>query len=278
MLYTVKRDSSCDYHRCVMPDHYLSLPKTQEINKASVYMFNRIPNHNLKDLKRMGIKIVCDVDDLWFLNREHYLYAHFKAKGMAERIINSLQMADLVLTTHARLADKVKAHNKNVEVVPNAIAYGKGQFNIGKQPYTGKIGFVGGMSHYQDIELVKGIKLPQQVHISEYMKHYKGLNICLAPLIKNEFNECKSNLKVLEAGCGHAAIVCSDLHPFRNPLDEPFVEYCKPGEWEAKLKYLTDNPNYTQDRGDQLAEHCREHYDLLKVNKTREELFKHLIR
>jgi len=278
MLFNVIRDASCDYHRTVLPSQYLKLPKTQEISKASIYFFNRIPNHNLHDLRRMGIKIVCDIDDYWHLGNDHYLYHHFKAKGMAERIINSLKLADVVLTTHAKLADKVKAYNKNVHVVPNAIAYEKGQFNIGKQPYTGKIGFVGGMSHYKDITLVEGLKLPNQISIHNYMDHYKGLNICLAPLLKNEFNEHKSNLKVLEAGCGHSMVLASDLHPFRNPLDEPFVDYVKPKDWKEKIQYIVDNPNYAQDRGAALAEHCREHYDLLKVNKLREDLFKHLIR
>jgi len=278
MLYTVKRDASCDYHRCVIPAQYLKgVKQTDDFNKATVYNFCRIPNHDLNQLRRMGIKIVCDIDDYWHLGSDHYLYHHFKAKGMAERIINSLKLADVVLTTHGKLADKVKAYNKNVHVVPNAIPYEKGQFNIGKQPYTGKIGFVGGMSHYKDITLVEGLKLPQQISIHNYMDHYKGLNICLAPLIKNEFNEHKSNLKTLEAACGHSMVLASDLHPFRNPLDEPFVDYCQPKEWQAKIKYVKENPRYAMDRGEALAEHCREHYDLLKVNKLREDIFKTLL-
>lgn len=278
MIYSVRRDSSCDTHRVNYPMDYLNVPKTDSPSKASVYFFNRIPNHDLKELKKKGIKIVCDIDDFWELNQDHYLYHHFKAKGMAERIINSLRMADVVLTTHGKLADKVKQHNKNVHVVPNAIPYEKGQFNIGRQEWTGKIGFVGGMSHYKDVELVKGVSVPNQVPIHNYMSLYNGLNICVAPLVKNEFNEHKSNLKVLEAACGHALAVCSDLHPFRNHLDESFVEYCQPHEWEAKLGYLTKNPNYAQDKAERLAEHCREHYDLLKVNETRKQIFQHLIK
>lgn len=278
MLYTVIRDASCDYHRCVLPSQYLKLPKTQEISKASVYFFNRIPNHDLNQLRSMGIKIVCDIDDYWELNKEHYLYHHFKVKGMAERITNSLKLADVVLTTHGKLADKVKEHNKNVHVVPNAIPYEKGQFNIGKQEWTGKIGFVGGMSHYKDVELVKGVQVPQQVHISRYMELYKGLNICVAPLVKNEFNEHKSNLKVLEAACGHALAVCSRIHPFNNPLDQPFVELCAPNDWTKRLGYLQANPAYARDKAERLAEHCREHYDLLKVNETRKQIFQHLIK
>lgn len=278
MLFTVHRDSSCDYHRCVNPVQYLKLPKTQEISKASVYFFNRIPNHDLSMLKKKGIKIVCDIDDFWELNEEHYLYHHFKVKGMAERIINSLKLADVVITTHGKLADKVKDHNKNVYVVPNAIPYEQGQFNIGRQEWTGKIGFVGGMSHYKDVELVKGVSVPSQVHISQYMEHYKGLNICVAPLIKNEFNEHKSNLKVLEAACGHAMAVCSNIHPFDNPLDRPYVDLCAPNDWTERLNYLQSNPNYARDKAELLAEHCREHYNLLKVNNLRKEIFLELLR
>jgi hypothetical protein len=254
------------------------MPKTDKPGHAKIYLFNRIPGHDLKEIRKRGIKIVCDIDDYWELYQHHYLYNHFKFGGMTKRIIESLKMSDVVLTTHSMLADRVKEHNKNVYLVPNAIPYDKEQFNIGKQEYTGKTAFIGGMSHYKDINLIKGYSVPNQLHISRYMDHYKGVNICLAPLENNEFNQCKSNLKTLEAACGHAAVICSDMHPFRNGKDDEYVIYAKNNEWESKIKYCKDNPNYTIDIGEKLAEHCRKHYDLIKVNETRKDIFSELLR
>lgn len=278
MLYSVIRDASCDFHRVVQSSKYLNIPKTDKPGNSKIYFFNRIPAHDLKEIKKRGIKIVCDIDDWWHLPRNHYLYNLFENGGMSKRIIESLKMADVVLTTHSKLADKVKDINKNVHVVPNAIPYDKDQFNIGIQPYSGKTAFIGGMSHYKDIELIKGYSIPNQLHISRYMDHYRGVNICLAPLEDNEFNSLKSNLKILEAACGNAAIICSDMHPFRNGLDDEFVIYAKPNEWESKIKYLKDNPSYTRELGNKLAEHCRKHYDLIKVNETRKDIFSELLR
>lgn len=276
MIFFVKRDSSCDYHRSVLPAEYLDLPQTDKPGLASIYYFNRIPNHSLHEIKKRGIKIVCDLDDYWELYTHHYLYNHFKYGGMAARILESLKMADLVITTNSLLASKILPINKNVHIVPNAIPYDKGQFNIGKQEYTGKTAFIGGMSHYKDIELIKGYSVPNQLHISRYMEHYKGVNICLAPLEDNEFNRCKSNLKTIEAACGHSAIICSDMHPFKNGTDDKFVIYAKPGEWDKKIKYCQGNPNYTIDIGERLAEHCRKNYDLIKINELRRQLLKSL--
>lgn len=103
-------------------------------------------------LKKLGIKIVFDIDDFWELPPIHKMPA--KQKYIIEetaRVI--IGYADLVTTTTPYLADKIRELNKNVEIIPNAIDPYQKQF----QPKTIenkrlRFGWIGGMFHYDDFK------------------------------------------------------------------------------------------------------------------------------
>lgn len=50
--------------------------------------------------------------------------------------------------------------------------------------------------------------------IQSYAYHYDNIDILLAPLVDNEFNRYKSNLKVVEAAMKDVAIIASDNPPY----------------------------------------------------------------
>lgn len=50
--------------------------------------------------------------------------------------------------------------------------------------------------------------------ITRYGYHYNALDICLAPLDQHTFNECKSELKLIETGIHKLAIIASDLYRY----------------------------------------------------------------
>lgn len=295
-IYT-KPGASCDYHRLTLPFSTLKANP-----KVPIYIFNRIPKPIpglFQRLKDMGVKIVCDLDDYWFLHKDHYLYQHFKDSEASKKIIESLKVADAVITTTATLADLVKEHNRNVFVIPNALPFDTGQFQKSKDkesdtPFI----YVGGASHRHDLEIIKGMDKGltiagfsfdpewyaiQQTHkqaeyknelpLENYMDAYNGHRIAIAPLIKNQFNSCKSNLKVLEAGCKGLPIITSKCLPYYNPLDSEVVIYANnKEEWRFALHRLWKDRAYCHDKGEALAEHVREHYSLNKANALRREL------
>src|SRR5690606_34727418 len=45
------------------------------------------------------------------------------------------------------------------------------------------------------------INLISNLPLHSYMKCYNKANVSLVPLVNNEFNNCKSQLKTIEAGC-----------------------------------------------------------------------------
>jgi hypothetical protein len=54
--------------------------------------------------------------------------------------------------------------------------------------------------------------------LTEYANFYKNINVGLVPLIKNDFNIMKSNLKVLEIGAHKRGLICQNIHPYSDIL------------------------------------------------------------
>jgi len=107
--------------------------------------------------KRLGLKVIFDIDDYWNLNQTHLLYHRYKKMNMVENTINCISKADLVTTTQSYLLDKIKPHNANVHVIPNCIHPSHKQWSESKNLVNEKvrIGWIGGVHHIEDIKLLR---------------------------------------------------------------------------------------------------------------------------
>jgi hypothetical protein len=108
-------------------------------------------------LKSKGVKVIMDIDDMWFVDQRHPMYYQIKQSGMGEMKIEMLKLVDYVSTTTPIFAKTIKERLKvkNVEVFPNAVNDEEIQF----QPNTDKsdkvrFGWLGGSSHLHDLELL----------------------------------------------------------------------------------------------------------------------------
>lgn len=54
--------------------------------------------------------------------------------------------------------------------------------------------------------------------ITKYGEHYNHCDICLAPLEQHTFNECKSELKIIETGMMGKVLIASDLYAYKELL------------------------------------------------------------
>ena len=89
--------------------------------------------------------------------------------------------------------------------------------------------------------------------VNSYAQAYNLMDIGLIPLRDNEFNKCKSDLKLSEMGSFGLAVIVSEL--------EPYKELSKHGknclisnkkEWYKTIRKLIDNPELRKDLGSQL--------------------------
>lgn len=108
-------------------------------------------------LKSQGIKVIMDIDDLWFVDQRHPMYAQVKNSKMGEKKIELLKLVDYVTTTTPIFAKTIKERLgvKNIEIFPNAVNDEESQFkpNPTKSDKV-RFGWLGGSSHLYDIELM----------------------------------------------------------------------------------------------------------------------------
>lgn len=322
----VNSNNGPSYHRCIMPlmlmrdmDVYITNNlQVEDFEKGcDILMYNRIlPDHALPQVKELqqkcGFKICVDVDDYWELDEHHILYDAYKADGFAAKQIAQLCAADVVLTTHERLAEEVAAWNTNVHVCPNAIPR-QGQFDIEREPYyLTRLFWQGSDTHKADISLLKTpldrlgalapkikmimagyaedheewhnmvmdytanlkhqYKLIPYAKITEYYQAYAQADICLVPLLNSKFNRHKSNLKILEAANLGLPVIASQVHPY---LDMPLL-YCRHnGDWVKHISRLVASRKRQRDAGQELAEYCQVNFNFNKINNMRREVLEY---
>ena len=117
-------------------------------------------DHNIKRIKWLqskGIKVVMDIDDLWFVDQRHPMYHAIKANKVGEMKSEMLKIVDYVSTTTPIFAKTIKERLKikNVVIFPNAVNEDEPQFqNKPLQSDKIRFGWLGGSSHLYDLELM----------------------------------------------------------------------------------------------------------------------------
>jgi len=125
--------------------------------------------------------------------------------------------------------------------------------------------------------------------VSQYASHYNNIDVLLAPLVENKFDEVKSQLKVVEAGFFNKAIIAQDFGPYKIDLDSYIkkggeintngnallVESSKNHKmWAKHIKFLLNNPEARLEMANNLSDKITKEYSLETVTKTRLDLYK----
>jgi glycosyltransferase involved in cell wall biosynthesis len=112
----------------------------------------------IKWLKNKGIKVIMDIDDLWYVDHRHPLYYHILREKVGEKKIEMMKLCDYVTTTTSVFQNTIKEKIglKNVLVFPNAINPEEKQFKPNPIPSDKiRFGWLGGSTHLHDIELLR---------------------------------------------------------------------------------------------------------------------------
>jgi glycosyltransferase involved in cell wall biosynthesis len=109
------------------------------------------------------------------------------------------------------------------------------------------------------------LKLRPGVHPSQYGIYLSRLDVVLAPLVTSQFNLCKSDIKVKEAGCYSLPVIASDFGPYHDHASLGVYTASGVKEWKARLYEayegkLDGRPN---------AAYLEKNGDLHKVNLDR---------
>lgn len=324
-------ESGVGYHRLQIPFGNLhkthkdleiigtnGFTKDMHPKNYDVIVFNRHYKHDqdyIKIAKDSGCKVILDLDDWIELPSWHSGSKDIRQPIIKQRILESIEHADLIWTASNYLRDKIKQLTaKEVVCIENGIDFTQPQFQHQRKKqdkYT--IGWIGAANHHKDIERLnhafskllknKNHKLllggyseeskdywnyieqifttnftrnPEQyirveaLDVRNYAIMYNLLDCALAPLINDEYSNCKSSLKVIEAGAFNLPIICSNSVVYQDFIDKGLVMTSN-GDWDGKIKELISNPSKGVKLGKELGEYVRHEYDINKLNLKRYE-------
>jgi|GEM_PF-642571 glycosyltransferase involved in cell wall biosynthesis len=231
--------------------HPVQLPSLAELERLQV---NSLLMHNtmhdsymdaMEAFKRLNQTfIVFGQDDLMYAMPPKNPFSKTIYKDVKKRLRRCLGIADRVVVTTQALADELSSMADDIQVVPNyldeAIWAGlQSQRGVAQKP---RVGWAGAQQHLGDLELLEEVvretadevdwvffgmcpqflqpyakEIHDPVTFGEYPQKLATLNLDLAvaPLEHNRFNECKSNLRLLEYGALGWPVIASDIAPYR---------------------------------------------------------------
>lgn len=265
----------------------------------------------IKIFKEFGKKVLLDIDDNIF-SISPYLSARqaYDVNGLPMKIhVETARLVDGIIVSTPALEKIYSKYNK-VWIVPNGIKY-----VYQRKLHDGvNIGYMCSSSHLENAQVVEGaiIKLLQkysnvkfyytksfqgflelipetikpQVNylpffpLKEYLPYVNNLSldIGIAPLMKNDFNRCKSNIRVLEYWQNQTAVIASPLDEYAKTINHGYNGYlAEDDEWfelmedlvnfPEKRKYLIRNSLETIKKYD-ISIFADKYYEVLRELKT----------
>jgi len=315
----INKNSGPGFHRIHIPllhmpgvDAYITNAieeKDFEERRPDAIFYNRIISDEILRLQgKYHFRVVVDVDDFWHLDPHHIMFRESRNKNIPAHQVKHIQIADVVTTTHDRLAEEVYKINKNVVVVPNAIPKQCNHFPVVRtQSARGhqRIFYQGSVTHEKDILLLKDtvkklekekfmmvlVGYTQQVEwermadcytnyqkmpgvvlpgvdVTEYYKNYQYADVCVVPLLSTRFNGYKSNLKVLEAAHSGLPVIASNVHPYKSMDGVMYVN--RREDW---ARWLNDSDVWEY-HARTLQLYCERNFNFDEINLKRKEVFK----
>lgn len=238
--------------------------------------------------KFFSLRLVYELDDLITKVPVQSFHKAQIPKDIAKRLRSGLSQCDRFIVSTEALAFAYREFNADIRVVPNRIDADKW---LPLQPRRAagikpRVGWAGGLSHSGDLAIIADVvkDLADEVEwvffgmcpdtIRPYIHEFHAgvptpeypaklaslnLDLALAPLEHNEFNECKSNLKLLEYGVLGYPVIASDFGPYQCGFPVKLVKN-RTRDWVQAIRDHLSHPPALSQRGDRLRDHVRAHW------------------
>lgn len=230
-----------------------------------------------------GIPFLLHLDDLISeIPRQSEVYEHRNTPGEMKRVVRT---ADRVVVTTEPIRAAIEKYAREVRLIPNYLPGWvwnelRSERRVGPKP---RVGWAGAMQHAGDLALIREVvkatseecdwvffgMCPEElrpfvkefhpfVPFEQYPAKLASLNLDLAvaPLEVNRFNECKSNLRLLEYGILGWPVVCSDVMPYRGAPVARVPN--RPEAWLEAIRARIHDLDAAQQEGEALQRWVRE--------------------
>jgi glycosyltransferase involved in cell wall biosynthesis len=254
------------------------------------------PHYEAFGVENVKVPINGSLIDLWQDGKNINLTEN---KRRVDNFKRALQVADIVTVTQPILADVYREYNQNVKILPNCVDLNLWKKLPLKPRDEIRMGWFGGHSHYEDWCLLqdvlpgimrrhKNLKLvilgqmfqstlkscPQdrvEHHgwVNTFAYPYKAaildLDFAIIPLVDNEFNRCKSNIKWVEMGALEVPAVTSYVSPYKESYSGNngiFVEGNDAEGWETGIEFMIENPDKRIEMGKEARKTVEQNFNV----------------
>lgn len=233
--------------------------------------------------KYSSARRIFEIDDYVIEPSEKNDHVRNWPKNVGELLGKAIGLCDRLVVSTEPLADALSHLHHDIRVVPNMLAASlwtglSSQRQTSARP---RVGWAGGTSHRGDLELMLGVvraladevdwvffgmcpdmlrpyikEFHKGVPLSQYPRKLASLNLdlALAPLEQNLFNDCKSNLRLLEYGvCGYP-VICTDTKAYDGYLPCTRVRANTTELWLDAIRMHLSDPGASFRQGDELRE------------------------
>lgn len=231
-----------------------------------------------------------DLDDLITQLPERSIHRGSFPNDLQQRLKRAASLCSRLVVSTEPLATAIKDWHPDIRVVANRLP--KDPWlqlapprRIGNRP---RVGWAGALGHEGDLALMAEVMVSlakevdwvflgrcpatlsgsmKEIHAPVAISDYPAalanlaLDVAIAPLEINAFNEAKSSLKLLEYGALGYPVVCSDITPYQGAFPVTRVRN-RPLDWIKAIRGLAFDPEYAATEGDRLRNYVRKHWML----------------
>lgn len=295
-LHALQRHGHAD---CVIIPKYadrIRIPTVTELERIqaqSLLLYNTIHDDHLAALERYQrhskVLRVFGLDDLASELPQKNPFRTQVYKDIKKRIRTALGLCDRLIVTTEPLGESFRGMIGDIRVVPNYLERSRweglrSQRRDGRKP---RVGWAGALQHQGDLELIVDVvketaaeldwiflgMCPKEIRclVAEFhppvdFDNYPAklasldLDLAIAPLEYNRFNEAKSNLRLLEYGAMGWPVVCTNIHPYQNAPVERVPN--NPRAWLNAIRARTADLDAAAAEGQRLKAWVLQNYML----------------
>ena len=203
-------------------------------------------------------------------------------RDILKSLRRGLEFVDRFVVSTEPLAEAFAGLHGDIRVIENRlpVKWWKGLVSQRRRGRKPRVGWAGGISHTGDLDLVVDVvkeladevewiffgmcpdkirHYVHEVHLGVEIEKYPAalasldLDLALAPVEQNLFNECKSNLRLLEYGACGFPVVCSDLVCYQGDLPVTRVKN-RFRDWVDAIRMHISDLDAAAQAGDRLRE------------------------
>jgi glycosyltransferase involved in cell wall biosynthesis len=247
----------------------------------------RYSAEHLKELTEIrqfsNARRIFEIDDYVIQPPEKNDHTRNWPKDIGELLSQAVGLCDRLVVSTEPLADALSHMHHDIRVVPNMLAASlwTGLSSQRQTSMKPRVGWAGGTSHRGDLELMLGVvraladevdwvffgmcpevlrpyikEFHKGVPLAQYPRKLASLNLdlALAPLEQNLFNDCKSNLRLLEYGACGFPVICTDTKAYAGYLPCTRVKDNTTEQWLEAIRMHLCDPQANYRQGDALRE------------------------